>query len=59
MKILVDSMPIYSEDCAFADICWRNDEWEPYCTLGPDGVSECDLKDGQCSFLKALEGGGQ
>ena len=52
-------MPIYAEDCAFADICWRNDEWEPYCTLGPDGVSECDLKDGQCSFLKALEKGAE
>lgn len=55
MKILVDSMPEDAEACAFADLCWRNDKWESYCTLGSDGVSECDLKDGQCSFLKALD----
>lgn len=57
MKILVDEMPVFKDDCPFADTCWENTKWKNYCQLGADGVSDCDLEDGQCSFLKALEGG--
>ena len=55
MKILVDEMPIFNDDCIFADTCWENGKWRNYCQLGADGVSDCDLENGECSFLKALK----
>lgn len=55
MKILVNEMPACKDDCIFTDICWENTKWKNYCTLGADGVSDCDLENGKCSFLKVLE----
>lgn len=59
MKILVDEMPVFpDDDCWFSDQAWdsKKDGWTTYCTLGPDGVTSCDLKDGECSKLKTLSG---
>ena len=57
MKILVDEMPVYKDDCWFSDIFWDHEEhiWKPCCTLGPDGVTDCDLENGECSKLHALQ----
>ena len=58
MKILVDEMPVFpDDDCCFSDQAWNCEEnvWKTYCTLGADGVSDCDLENGECSFLKVLE----
>ena len=51
MKILVDEMPACKDDCLFSDTRWVDDHWEPYCFLGPDGVTDCDLENGECSKL--------
>lgn len=59
MKILVDEMPVFpDDDCWFSDQEWDQEKyiWKTYCTLGPDGCRLCDLKDGECSCLKASEG---
>lgn len=55
MKIIVDEMPACKDYCMFTDIAWENNKWKNYCTLGADGVSNCDLENGECSFLKTLE----
>ena len=59
MKILVDEMPVFPDDeCWFSDQTWDSEKhiWKTCCTLGPDGWSCCDLKDGECSKLKTLSG---
>ena len=57
MKILVDEMPLFEEDCHFADSFWdrEEDNWSYWCELGFEGGCKCDLKDGKCSFLKPLK----
>lgn len=59
MKILVDEMPVFpDDDCWFSDQTWDQEKliWKTCCTLGPDGCTDCDLKDGECSKLKTLSG---
>lgn len=55
MKILVDEMPVFpDDDCWFSDQVWDDEEnvWKTYCTLGLDGVTDCDLiENGECSKL--------
>ena len=55
MKILVDEMPVYKNDCWFSDTRWVDDHWEPYCVLGPDGITDCDLENGECSKLHSFQ----
>lgn len=55
MKILVDEMPACKDDCWFSDTSWVVDHWEPYCILGPDGVTDCDLENGECSKLHSFQ----
>lgn len=55
MKILVDEMPVYKDDCWFSDTRWVDDHWEPYCVLGPDGITDCDLENGECSKLHSFQ----
>ena len=52
MKILVDEMPACKDDCWFSDTSWVDNHWKPYCILGPDGVTDCDLENGECSKLR-------
>ena len=54
MKILVDEMPACKDNCWFSDTRWVDDHWEPYCILGPDEVTDCDLENGECSKLRLL-----
>lgn len=58
MKILVDEMPLCKDDCWFSDQAWDHEEhiWKSYCTLGPDGVTDCDLENRECSKLRTLSG---
>ena len=59
MKILVDEMPVSPDkECWFSDQAWDSEKlsWKTYCVLGPDGVTDCDLKDGECSKLRTLSG---
>lgn len=57
MKILVDEMPVCKDDCWFSDETWNSEEhiWKPYCTLGLDGVTDCDLENGECSKLHSFQ----
>lgn len=55
MKILVDEMPACKDNCWFSDTSWVDDHWEPYCILGPDGVTDCDLENGECSKLHSFQ----
>ena len=55
MKILVDEMPACKDNCWFSDTRWVDDHWEPYCILGPDGVTDCDLENGECSKLHSFQ----
>ena len=57
MKILVDEMPLYKDDCWFSDEMWDSEEhiWKRYCTLGSDGVTDCDLENGKCSKLYSFQ----
>lgn len=55
MKILVDEMPACKDVCIFGDTYWEDGKWKNCCQLGFGGVSECNLENGECSFLKVLE----
>lgn len=55
MKILVDEMPVCKDDCWFSDKSWVDGKWKPYCTLGADGVTDCDLENGECSKLHSFQ----
>ena len=54
MKILVDEMPACKDDCWFSDTSWVDGNLEPYCILRPDGVTDCDLENGECSKLQCF-----
>lgn len=59
MKIIVDEMPVFpDDDCWFSDQTWDHEEhiWKTCCTLGPDGCTDCDLENGECSKLRTLSG---
>ena len=55
MKILVDEMPACKDDCLFSDKSWVDGKWKPYCILGADGVTDCDLENGECSKLHSFQ----
>lgn len=52
MKLLVDEMPYYKDDCMFANSKWNNEKevWVSYCKFTNE---ECDLDLNklECSFL--------
>lgn len=52
MKLLVDEMPYYKDDCLFAEPEWSDEEetWVTYCKFSSE---RCDLDEEQCSCLKA------
>lgn len=54
MRILVDEMPAYKDECIFSDMFWDEDTWKTCCTLDRDGCSKCDLENGECSYLCAF-----
>ena len=52
MKLLVDEMPYYKDDCIFAELGYWSDErniWINICKLTDE---RCDLDEGQCSCLR-------
>lgn len=52
MKLLVDELPLYKDDCMFAEPKWLKDErWVTYCRFTNE---RCDLglNERECSFLK-------
>ena len=53
MRLLVDEMPYYKDDCLFAKSKWRDEEetWVSYCKLTD---VRCDLDEEKCSYLKAM-----
>ena len=58
MKILVDEMPVFPDECWFSDRTWDHEKhiWKACCTLGPDGCTDCDLTCRECSKMKTLSG---
>ena len=48
-------MPADKDDCIFGDTYWENGKWKNYCQLGFDGVSKCDLENGECSKLHSCQ----
>lgn len=56
MKLLVDEMPYYEDDCLFSESEWNyNDSkegWIYYCKITH---TQCDLILGECSCLKELQ----
>jgi len=53
MKLLVDELPLYKDDCMFADPRWSEDEetWVTYCKFTNERC-DLDLDEHRCSFLK-------
>jgi len=53
MKLLVDELPLYKDDCMFADPRWIEDEetWVTYCKFTNERC-DLDLDEHRCSFLK-------
>ncbi len=54
MKVLVDEMPACKDDCLFGDLSWEEGAWKNVCSLGADGCTDCDLKNGECSKLHSF-----
>lgn len=58
MKLLVDELPLYKDDCMFAEPKWSDDEetWVTHCKISNE---RCDLVLGErgcgCSFLKGAD----
>lgn len=56
MKLLVDEMPYYEDDCLFSEPEWNYNEdkegWIYYCKITH---TQCDLTLGECSCLKELQ----
>ncbi len=53
MKLLVDELPLYKDDCMFAEPRWSDDEesWITYCKFTNERC-DLDLNERECSFLK-------
>lgn len=53
MKLLVDKLPLYKDNCMFADTKWNYDEdtWITYCKFTRERC-DLDLNERECSFLK-------
>lgn len=53
MKLLVDELPLYKDDCMFSELRWSDDEelWITHCKFTNE---RCDLNlnERECSFLK-------
>ena len=51
MKLLVNEMPNYKDDCLFAEEKWGREEefWVVYCKLMHE---RCDVNNEDCSCLK-------
>lgn len=54
MRIVVNEMPAYKDECIFSDLYWDEHTWKNCCTLDSDGCSKCDLENGECSYLCAF-----
>lgn len=56
MKLLVDEMPYYKDDCLFTEQKWSDEEetWVSYCKL-TSARCDLDFDKEECSCLK-LEG---
>lgn len=56
MKLLVDEMPWFKDDCFFSDLEWNYDDgkegWVNYCKITHN---QCDFASGECSCLKELQ----
>ena len=53
MKLLVDEMPYYKDDCLFAEQEWEEKTWVSYCKLTG---ARCDLDEKQWSWLTERRG---
>lgn len=56
MKILVDELPNFYEDCPFSKEKWINEEWKGFCTLVNErcNIYRCET---ECLGLKELKNG--
>lgn len=53
MKLLVDELPFYGDDCMFAEQRWGENKgtWVTYCKFTNERC-DLDLNERGCSFLK-------
>ena len=53
MRLLIDELPLYKDDCIFAEPKWSDNEeaWVTYCKFTNEKC-DLDLNARGCSFLK-------
>lgn len=56
MRLLVDKLPFYKDDCLFAELRWieNEEDWIAYCDF-TQGRCVLNSNERECSFLKEQE----